>query len=259
MSEEPFIQAFRVQGLDVEMHKHAAYQLVYAVDGVFDTVVGGVRHEDIAGFLIAPNVAHQCSVGGRVLMVLNVEPDSAPGRGVQEVLAGRSSVVFEEFEALQGGLGLPDDVPRAQAHPYVSSALDPETEREVGDARVARAIATVRQRFGQPLRSAQVAGEVGLSPSRFRAVFKQQVGSSFTKFLLWTRLRRAVDRVLSDESATLTDIAVDCGFYDLPQFNRYMAEMVGVPPSMLRARARGRAVPAGRGECMDFRVRGRLP
>lgn len=61
-----------------------------------------------------------------------------------------------------------------------------------------------------------------------------QIGSSVSKFLLWTRLRQAVYLSLSDKKRTLTDIAYDTGFYDLPQLNKYMYKMFGVPPKGLK-------------------------
>ena len=75
---------------------------------------------------------------------------------------------------------------------------------------------------------------VFLSLSRLASLFKQQTGSSLSKYLLWTRLRQAIYLILSDQSLTLTDVAYDTGFYDLPQFNKYMYEMFGMPPKALK-------------------------
>ena len=75
---------------------------------------------------------------------------------------------------------------------------------------------------------------VFLSPSRLASLFKQQTGSSLSKYLLWTRLRQAIYLTLSDKDRSLTDIAYDTGFYDLPQLNKYMYEMFGMPPKALK-------------------------
>ncbi|WP_374756439.1 helix-turn-helix domain-containing protein [Dyadobacter flavalbus] len=75
---------------------------------------------------------------------------------------------------------------------------------------------------------------VFLSPSRLASLFKQQTGSSLSKYLLWTRLRQAIYLTLSDKDRSLTDTAYDTGFYDLPQLNKYMYEMFGMPPKALK-------------------------
>jgi len=39
---------------------------------------------------------------------------------------------------------------------------------------------------------------------------------------------------LSEKERSLTEIAYDTGFYDLPQWNKYMYEMFGMPPKALK-------------------------
>jgi len=55
-----------------------------------------------------------------------------------------------------------------------------------------------------------------------------------SKYLLWTRLRQVIYLALTDKDRSLTDIAYDTGFYDLPQLNKYMYEMFGMPPKALK-------------------------
>jgi AraC-like DNA-binding protein len=88
--------------------------------------------------------------------------------------------------------------------------------------------------FQQDITPKTFADLVFLSPSRLASLFKQQTGSSLSKYLLWTRLRQAVYLALSEKSRSLTDIAYDTGFYDLPQMNKYMYEMLGMPPKALK-------------------------
>jgi AraC-like DNA-binding protein len=88
--------------------------------------------------------------------------------------------------------------------------------------------------FRQDITPQTFADIVFLSPSRLASLFKEQTGSSLSKYLLWTRLRQVIYLTLSDKERTLTDIAYDTGFYDLPQLNKYMYEMFGMPPKALK-------------------------
>ena len=88
--------------------------------------------------------------------------------------------------------------------------------------------------FEQDITPQTFAELVFLSPSRLASLFKEQTGSSLSKYLLWTRLRQVIFLALSDKDRSLTDIAYDTGFYDLPQLNKYMYEMVGMPPKALK-------------------------
>ena len=88
--------------------------------------------------------------------------------------------------------------------------------------------------FNQDITPQTFADIVFLSPSRLASLFKEQTGSSLSKYLLWTRLRQVIYLTLSEKERTLTDIAYDTGFYDLPQLNKYMYEMFGMPPKALK-------------------------
>lgn len=88
--------------------------------------------------------------------------------------------------------------------------------------------------FEQNITPQTFADIVFLSPSRLAALFKKQTGSSLSKYLLWIRLRQAIYLILSAKDKTLTEIAYETGFYDLPQLNKYMYEMFGMPPKALK-------------------------
>ncbi|MGV3600433.1 MAG: helix-turn-helix domain-containing protein [Dyadobacter fermentans] len=229
----PFILALIARNLTVEIHHHSAYQIVLTNDTPFDSTIDGVKHENIHGFLIKPHVSHFCVAEKGTLNVLNVEPYSAIGLE----LGGRfqteqSCIVFENqavsnafFQTSTDSLDVGN----------VLEALQARIPAAAYDERVAKIVDYIRDNYFQTDITPQTFADiVFLSPSRLASLFKQQTGSSLSKYLLWTRLRQAIYRILSDDSRTLTDVAYDTGFYDLPQFNKYMYEMFGMPPKALK-------------------------
>ena len=103
------------------------------------------------------------------------------------------------------------------------------------DERVTKIVEYIKANyFEQDITPQTFADMVFLSPSRLASLFKEQTGSSLSKYLLWTRLRQVVYLTLSEKERSLTDIAYDTGFYDLPQLNKYMYEMFGMPPKALK-------------------------
>ena len=82
-----------------------------------------------------------------------------------------------------------------------------------------------------------LAKQVFLSPSRLSLLFKQQTGSSIIKYLLWTRLRNAIFLILTNNKKSITTIALECGFYDSSQMNKYMYQMFGIAPLKLRQKS----------------------
>jgi len=229
----PFILALQARNLTVEIHHHAAYQIVLSNDMPFASTINGTKHESIHGFLIKPHVPHFCVAEKGTLNVLNIEPYSTIGLQLAGKFKGHmDAVVFESptetnifFETLKESLDV---------NTIIDTLLSKLPDAAY-DARVTKIVEYIKANyFKSDITPQTFADVVFLSPSRLASLFKEQTGSSLSKYLLWTRLRQAIYLTLTDKDRSLTDIAYDTGFYDLPQLNKYMYEMFGMPPKALK-------------------------
>jgi AraC-like DNA-binding protein len=229
----PFILALKARNLTVEIHHHSAYQIVLSNDTPFNSTINGILYERIHGFLIKPHVSHFCASEKGTLNVLNLEPYSDIGLE----LAGRFNtnqdyIVFNSptetnsfFQTTKDSLDINN----------IIEALLSKLPSIKYDDRVTKIVEYIKTNFHQQDITPQIFSDiVFLSPSRLASLFKEQTGSSLSKYLLWTRLRHAIYLTLSEKERSLTDIAYDTGFYDLPQLNKYMYEMFGMPPKALK-------------------------
>jgi len=229
----PFILALKAYNLTVEIHHHSAYQVVLSNDHPFTSTINGKLNEGIHGFLIKPQVPHFCIAEKGTLSVLNIEPYS--DIGLQ--LAGRFNldsdhIVFNSPAEINAFFQT--DEADVEIYSIINALLSrlPATEY---DDRVTTIVEYIKANFfRQDITPQTFADMVFLSPSRLTSLFKKQTGSSLSKYLLWTRLRQAIYLTLADKTRSLTDIAYDTGFYDLPQLNKYMYEMFGMPPKALK-------------------------
>lgn len=229
----PFILALKAYNLTVEIHHHSAYQIVLSNDRPFTSTIGGQLHESIHGFLIKPQVPHFCVAEKGSLNVLNIEPYSNVGLELLNRFGPNANhIVFhsptETNTFFQTG--------KNTFNIYtIIDALLSTLPAAAYDERVTQIVEYIKANyFRQDITPQTFADMVFLSPSRLTALFKQQTGSSISKYLLWTRLRQVVYLALSEKDRSLTDIAYDTGFYDLPQLNKYMYEMFGMPPKALK-------------------------
>lgn len=76
------------------------------------------------------------------------------------------------------------------------------------------------------LRLDDIARASGLSASRFRHLFAEEVGLPFRRYVLWRRLRLAVTELRAGQDATTAAHAA--GFADLAHFSRTLKAMFGV-------------------------------
>ncbi|MBH5318981.1 AraC family transcriptional regulator [Paenibacillus sp. GSMTC-2017] len=79
----------------------------------------------------------------------------------------------------------------------------------------------------------QLSEKAHLSPSRFSTLFTQVVGTSPMDYLIQLRLSRAVEMIETTDHKII-EIASDCGFRNLSNFNRLFKQHIGKLPSELR-------------------------
>jgi AraC family transcriptional regulator len=144
-------------------------------------------------------------------------------------LAGLVDVPWEELSVklaaqtvqLVGGLSSnPDDAP--------PSAV----------ARVTRIVRMIERRPDAGLTLGSLAREAGLSPYHFLRTFERLTGVTPHQYVLRARLREAAMR-LAVEPARVLDIALDCGFGDVSNFNHAFRAEFGVSPRVYRLQTGG--------------------
>ncbi|RZJ88437.1 MAG: AraC family transcriptional regulator [Chryseobacterium sp.] len=229
----PFILALQARNLTVEIHHHSAYQIVLSNDTPFNSTIGGKLHERIHGFLIKPHVSHHCIAEKGTLNVLNIEPYSNVGLELSaRFKENEESIIFDSPLETNAFFDTPKNSLNINV---VLESLFSKLPAADYDQRVIKIVDYIKDNyFKSDITPQTFADIVFLSPSRLASLFKQQTGSSLSKYLLWTRMRQAVYLTLTDKEKSLTDIAYDTGFYDLPQLNKYMYEMFGMPPKALK-------------------------
>ena len=232
-SISPFILALKARNLTVEIHHHSAFQMVLSNDTPFDSTINGELCEKIHGFIIRPQVKHHCVAENGTLNVVNIEPYSTIGLQLSSMLqANEDYLVFQSPVDVSSFFKLEKETFDIYT---IINALLAKIPTLNYDERISLIVQYIQLNFAnQGITPQTFTDIVFLSPSRLASLFKEQTGSSLSKYLLWTRLRQAIILTLSEKDRSLTDIAHATGFYDQSQFNKYMYEMFGMPPKALK-------------------------
>ncbi len=98
--------------------------------------------------------------------------------------------------------------------------------------RVNRAIDHVLRHLDEPLPLEEVAKVACFSAFHFHRIFRTIVGETLAAFVKRVRLERAVTELSHRPNATLTEIALACGFTSSSDFSRSFRAHYGVPPRM---------------------------
>jgi AraC family transcriptional regulator len=98
---------------------------------------------------------------------------------------------------------------------------------------VERAIASMWERYNEPLSLAEIAKSAILSRFHFSRVFREATGVSPGRFLTAVRIYQA-KRMLVTSSLSVTDISLDVGYNSLGSFTNRFTESVGISPARFR-------------------------
>jgi AraC family transcriptional regulator len=102
--------------------------------------------------------------------------------------------------------------------------------------RVTQIVRAIERRLDGGLTLGAMARSVEMSPYHFLRTFEQVTGVTPHQYVLRSRLREAATRLVAEPSKVL-DIALDCGFGDVSNFNRAFRAEFGVTPRSLRGAA----------------------
>jgi AraC family transcriptional regulator len=140
-------------------------------------------------------------------------------------ITGRTNVSWEEL-----GIQLAARTVQllADAVTHGTAALPDAT------ARVARLVRAIDRQPDAAISVNGLARAAGLSPYHFLRTFERVTGVTPHQFVLRTRLREAARR-LATEHGRILDVALDCGFGDVSNFNRMFRSEFGVSPRQFRA------------------------
>jgi AraC family transcriptional regulator len=105
------------------------------------------------------------------------------------------------------------------------------------EARVTRAVRLIDRHPEAPLTLDTLARDARLSPYHFLRTFERLTGVTPHQYIVRARLREAAIR-LSAHRTKILDIALDCGFGDVSNFNRAFRAEFGLNPRAYQQRAK---------------------
>lgn len=194
---------------DNRFHSHIAAQVVIGARCAIELSDGRVLRG--SGIFIRPHVPHRLFPNSNVRVYL-IEPASKPGRALL------ATMPLVDAALVQDGQALVDELVRADK-------VDPT------DPRLRRAMKCLSGDHSFSWSMTRLAGEVGLSPARLRAIADRELGMPLSRWRRWSAIRRACMAMVDGQ--TPTQAAHLAGFSDQAHLTRAMRAMLGITPSAI--------------------------
>lgn len=224
-------------------HTHAQYaiKVCVAVDGDFRVRLDKEKVWHSCGAaIVAPNQPHQVDGCGKRLALFYLTPESEEATRILIRKLDQPLVKIDPQSLLSV---------RYRLQQYVETKLNETDAADVFDElvyelaphsslysnmdeRVASVLEYLRSTsLDYRISREEIAEAVSLSPDRLSHLFREQSGITIRRYLLWLRLRAAVEEMALKDS--LTDIAHTAGFADSAHLSRTFKQMLGLAPSEL--------------------------
>lgn len=218
-------------GSSPDLHAHHATQLVWTYEGHFEISLDTPPLERRA-VLVPANAPHTLMAVDRTIALLLVEPNGQRGVALEHLAR---SEVGAELSAKLTKVAFPTpNITSAEARAWVTDVLQSlgaSTANTELSSVSRRAIAYVERVIDGVPRVADAAASVRLSSTRLTHIFSKEVGIPFRRFVLWTRIKRAVD--VFQAGNDLSTSAIAAGFSDAAHFSRTFRAMFGLSPSLV--------------------------
>ncbi len=116
----------------------------------------------------------------------------------------------------------------------LASSSFAHTERSTESRRVQKVKQYINDHYADPLKLADLADLVGMSPVAFSRFFRQRTNRTLSDYIVDIRLGYAA-RMLVDSTKNISEICYECGFNNLSNFNRTFKAKRNYTPRDFRA------------------------
>jgi AraC-like DNA-binding protein len=215
-------------------HRHHVLQIQFGLCTSFRLKADGASHEYRAA-IIGPNVPHQVDDYDEWQLMLHIDPENMAAKQLSKAYLGKCPFKKIDFSVVKPLL--PEistyvdcirscrDAKKLFDH-IVSALLSSPIEPSPMDHRIKAALKILRRLPVKKISTKSIAAAVCLSESRFTHLFRHQMGIPVRRYLLWLRLRDAVEQVLNGMSFTYA--AHHAGFSDSAHLSRTFKQMSGM-------------------------------
>jgi AraC-like DNA-binding protein len=238
------------------LHRHYATQIGISLGTPFRVRTRASEpYIEQQSFIAGPHILHQVETTGVPSFVLWSEARALADLAYRLSLTSTSSLptlpesmlnALRPVLLASGGQVPDEQTGQALLSHILTTLIGPAWNEGSDDPRIATARSLVTPEFlvqqSEPITS--LATCVHLSPSRFRHLFRNEMGMSVQSYLRWQRLLAAI--YTGAHGASLTEAAHMAGFADSAHLTRVFRDTFGMPPSRIFKNSHAVQVIAGR-------------
>ena len=219
---EKGIYYFEFNELNTEKHSHPAVEILHAIQGTFSIEINGQTKENLDFAIIESNVVHKIVSKNVSLRILMLESHNT----MLSNFFKSKAIKFENGIFFRAKFSAKNEL-MAEVHEFAKTTdLKTPVDKRVADCIKFMGQNELEYKNLIP----ELTSKVFLSESRLSHLFKEQIGVSIKKYLVWNKLKQAINLYLK-ESDSLTSVSLESGFFDQAHLSNSFKNVLGVSPS----------------------------
>ncbi len=216
------IYSFQLDQLNTENHSHPVVEIISAINGTFSLQSNGQINDNLVFAIIDSNTEHKVFSKNCSIRMLMIESHNLT---LTEFLDNKG-VKFKNGVFSKTNLAKKNELFSEVKN--LARTIDLKTPL---DTRIAESIKFIEENeLEYKNLISELTSKVCLSDSRLSHLFKEHIGISIKKYLVWNRLRQAINLYLR-ENTNLTNVSVQSGFFDQAHLTNSFKNVLGVSPS----------------------------
>jgi len=224
----------------IHLHQHPVIQLIIAVDGAFLKKNESGQWEPYRSLLVAPNEAHECDAANQKIFSLNIDPESSVGNHIlSSKIKNKSFHTLNNFETDYFDFNTIEKLIEQEEfeklyeliHEFFYADNSIEKPEKKVDERIQKVKQYIQDNIHNKFETNELCELAFLSESRLLHLFKEQMGLPIRNYILWIRLKVAINLIF--EGQNLTYAAHQAGFSDSSHMSKTFVKSLGLNPAEL--------------------------
>lgn len=215
-------------------HNHFYHQFCFTSEKSFLLKGKSGENFESNAALIPSGISHETTFGNKKFTILLVDPlvfeisntilhalnSGFPAIDLSELFSS------EDITLIENNLKSQQNDARENIIGLLRSKVGTDNAKTI-DSRIEKILPSLRTEMDE-LSLSEVANFAQLSPSRFRHLFKEETGISFSSYKLWLKTQKAVRLLITNKD--IINAAHAGGFFDQPHFSRILKRSFGLSP-----------------------------
>ncbi len=216
------IYKFEIDDLNSDNHSHPVVEIIMASNGFFSLESGNQKEENVIFAIIDSNTKHKVISKNCTATLLMIE-------SYNELL---STFLNQLGIELSNGVFInKDNSQNSKLLKEIELFTTHKDLKQIKDVRIQKCLEILENdELEYDTIISTLRSKVFLSESRLSHLFKENIGISIKKYLVWNKLKKAIHLVLN-EKVTLTEASLQSGFFDQAHLSNAFKNILGITPS----------------------------